>query len=96
VHARAGLLPGPARALCFGVEGLRAMDTDRPKNPHAQALAQLGASKGGLARAAALSPATRKRIAKRAARARWARKPEPPAPQDSENAAPSEPIQDTI
>jgi hypothetical protein len=43
----------------------------RQKNPHAQALAALGASKGGKARAASLSAAKRKQIAQEAARARW-------------------------
>jgi hypothetical protein len=41
------------------------------KNPHAQALAKLGAAKGGQARAAKLSPKKRKEIAKKAAKARW-------------------------
>jgi hypothetical protein len=45
----------------------------RPKNVHAQALAALGASKGGKARAASLSAAKRKKIAKEAARVRWDR-----------------------
>jgi hypothetical protein len=35
------------------------------------ALGKLGGAKGGAARAAALSPAKRKAIAKKAARARW-------------------------
>jgi hypothetical protein len=43
----------------------------RPKNPAAVALGKLGASKGGKARARALSPKRRKQIAKKAARARW-------------------------
>jgi hypothetical protein len=38
------------------------------------ALSKLGASKGGQARAAALSPARRKAIAKKAVQARWAAK----------------------
>ena len=38
---------------------------------YAKAFAQLGASKGGKARAKALTAAKRKEIAKRAARARW-------------------------
>jgi hypothetical protein len=42
-----------------------------PKNPHAQALSKLGASKGGKARAASLSATKRKSIAKKAAAARW-------------------------
>jgi hypothetical protein len=41
------------------------------KNPHAQALSALGASKGGKARAAKLSAAKRKLIAQKAAAARW-------------------------
>jgi hypothetical protein len=41
------------------------------KNPAAVALSKLGASKGGLARAAALSDRKRKLIAKKAAEARW-------------------------
>ncbi len=44
------------------------------KNPHAQALAALGASKGGKARAAKLSGKERAAIAKKAARARWKKK----------------------
>jgi hypothetical protein len=41
------------------------------KNPHAQALSKLGASKGGKARAESLSAKKRKTIAKKAAEARW-------------------------
>jgi hypothetical protein len=41
------------------------------KNPHAQALSALGASKGGKARAANLTKKRRKEIAEKAARARW-------------------------
>ena len=41
------------------------------KNPHAQALSALGASKGGKARAESLSATKRKLIARKAARARW-------------------------
>jgi len=41
------------------------------KNPHAQALSALGASKGGKARAAKLTARQRKTIAKKAAIARW-------------------------
>ena len=44
------------------------------RNPAAVALAQLGASKGGKARAAALTPARRRAIAKRAARSPWTKK----------------------
>ena len=42
-------------------------------NPHAAALAKLGASRGGFARAAALTPKRRREIARAAARARWDR-----------------------
>lgn len=42
------------------------------RNPHASALGRLGASRGGLARAAALTPKRRREIARIAARARWA------------------------
>ena len=41
------------------------------RNPAAVALSKLGASKGGHARAASLSPARRRAIAKKAVRARW-------------------------
>lgn len=41
------------------------------RNPAAVALSKLGAAKGGKARAEALSPAKRKAIAKKAAKARW-------------------------
>jgi hypothetical protein len=43
------------------------------RNPAAVALSKLGASKGGKARAANLSAAKRKAIAKKAAAARWGR-----------------------
>jgi hypothetical protein len=41
------------------------------RNPHAAALGQLGASRGGVARAARLTPHRRREIAILAARARW-------------------------
>lgn len=41
------------------------------RNPAAVALSKLGASKGGQARAAALSPARRSAIARKAVQARW-------------------------
>jgi hypothetical protein len=43
----------------------------RRKNPAAVALGKLGGSKGGKARAARLTPEQRRRIAKKAAKARW-------------------------
>ena len=42
------------------------------RNPAAVALSKLGASKGGQARAAALSAARRSAIARKAVKARWA------------------------
>jgi hypothetical protein len=47
--------------------------TAKRKNPHAVALGRRGASKGGLARAANLTPAQRQLIAKKAAAARWSK-----------------------
>lgn len=44
------------------------------RNQAAVALAMLGASKGGKARAAALSPARRSAIAKKAVMTRWRKK----------------------
>jgi hypothetical protein len=41
------------------------------KNPHAQALSKLGASKGGNARAQKLTAKKRSQIAKKAAKSRW-------------------------
>lgn len=46
------------------------------KNPHAAALGRLGGLKGGRARAKALTPSQRRRIASRAARARWGKDPQ--------------------
>jgi hypothetical protein len=46
----------------------------KKKNPHAVALAKLGARKGGESRAAILSPEQRREIARKAAQARWAKK----------------------
>ena len=50
-------------------------DPEPEKNPAAVALGRLGGLKGGKARAAALSPQKRKKIASKAALARWRRKP---------------------
>ena len=44
------------------------------KNPAAVELGRLGGLKGGKARANKLSPSARKRIARKAAQARWAKK----------------------
>jgi hypothetical protein len=48
-----------------------AANEEPPKNPHAAALGRLGGLKGGHARALRLSPAKRREIARKAARARW-------------------------
>lgn len=42
-------------------------------NPHAKALSQIGASKGGKARASVLTPEERKEIARNAVKMRWAK-----------------------
>lgn len=47
------------------------LEQGAPKNEAAVALSKLGAAKGGKARAKRLSPAKRKAIAKKAAKARW-------------------------
>lgn len=44
------------------------------KNPAAVALGRMGGLKGGKIRAASLTPAMRKKIAKKAAKARWEKK----------------------
>jgi hypothetical protein len=43
------------------------------KNPHAVALGRLGGKKGGPARAKKLTPEQRREIARKAAKARWAK-----------------------
>jgi len=53
--------------------GNAAPEPGSTKNPAAVALGKLGGAKGGKARAAALSPAKRKAIAKKAAAKRWAK-----------------------
>jgi hypothetical protein len=54
-----------------GTPLLREDGTPDTRNQAALALSRLGASKGGLARAAALSDRKRKMIARKAAQARW-------------------------
>ena len=46
----------------------------KAKNPAAVALGRLGGLKGGIARAAALSPKKRSQMAAKAANARWGKK----------------------
>lgn len=59
------------QAIGETMEGEPLPDKDAGKNPAAVALGRLGGKKGGKARAEALSPAKRKAIARKAARARW-------------------------
>jgi hypothetical protein len=59
-------------ALCIVEEVIgEVLKPAEHKNPHAQALSALGASKGGKARAAKLSARKRSQIAKKAAASRW-------------------------
>jgi len=50
------------------------MAKHKKKNPIGVAFGKLGASKGGKARAAKLSPQRRREIARKAGAARWSRK----------------------
>lgn len=59
------------KAIGEHMDGTPIEDPDAGKNPAAVALGKLGGAKGGKARAAKLSPAKRKAIAKKAARTRW-------------------------
>jgi hypothetical protein len=62
-----------ARSILDAVDPTAEPKADKPpaKNPAAVALGRLGGLKGGKARAAKLSPAKRKAIARAAAKARW-------------------------
>jgi hypothetical protein len=66
---------GPACARCHApTERVTIVERRRIHsgvNPHAAALGRLGGLRGGVARAAALSPKRRREIARAAARARW-------------------------
>ena len=59
------------QAIGEHLDGTPLEDPHAGKNPAAVALGKLGGPKGGLARAAALSPARRSAIASKAAKARW-------------------------
>lgn len=65
-----------ARAVLDAVapDAETSVELKREKNPAAVALGRLGGQKGGNARAAKLSAAQRKAIAKKAASARWSKK----------------------
>jgi len=55
----------------IAAEVLKAATGEPEKNPAAVALGRLGGLKGGKARAKALTPTKRARIARKAAAARW-------------------------
>ncbi len=59
------------KAIGEHMDGTALEDPNAKKNPAAVALGKLGGEKGGKARAAKLSPAKRKAIARKAAQARW-------------------------
>jgi hypothetical protein len=59
------------QAIGEKLDGTPLDDPNKGKNPAAVALGRLGGAKGGAARAAKLSPARRKAIAKKAAEKRW-------------------------
>ena len=59
------------QAIGEQLDGSPLPDPNAGKNPAALALSKLGAAKGGKARAAKLSPAKRRAIAQKAAKARW-------------------------
>jgi len=60
-----------AKAIIDTVTGNAPPEKPDTRNPHAVALSQLGASKGGQARAKNLSARKRAQIARKAAKARW-------------------------
>lgn len=70
----------PADVIANAVQVMRiatgeAEEESDARNPAAVALGRLGGAKGGAARAAALSSAKRKAIARKGAKARWSPKP---------------------
>ena len=64
-----------AAAIAAEATGEAPEEPPSDKNPHAVALGRLGGKKGGAARAKKLTPEQRREIARRAAAARWARRP---------------------
>jgi hypothetical protein len=63
------------QAIGEQLNGKPLANPDFGKNPNAVALGRLGGQKGGKARAKKLSREQRKRIARKAANARWAARP---------------------
>jgi len=64
-----------AAAITAEATGTAPEEPPSDKNPHAVALGRLGGQKGGKARASKLSKEQRSEIARKAAAARWAKKP---------------------
>ncbi len=73
MHTRPRKVPADVNSNAVRVARIATGDAEpvRRKNPAAVALGKLGASKGGKARAAALSAKERSAIAKKAAAKRW-------------------------
>jgi len=65
--------PQDVNVLAATIVSEATADASEGKNPHAVALGRLGGKKGGAARAKKLTPEQRREIARKAARARWAR-----------------------
>ena len=65
--------PADPNALAAAIVAEATEEPEPAKNPAAVALGRLGGLKGGKARAAKLTKERRSDIAKKAARARWAR-----------------------
>lgn len=64
-----------AVAIAAEATGEAPQEPPSDKNPHAVALGRLGGMKGGIARAKKLTPEQRREIARRAAEARWGKRP---------------------
>jgi hypothetical protein len=65
------------KAATSVIDRIDQLTSDQPeqvKNPAAQELGRLGGLKGGKARAASMTPEERKKVAKKAAAARWDKK----------------------
>ena len=65
--------PQDVNVLAATIVSEATADASEGKNPHAVALGRLGGKKGGPARAKRLTAEQRQEIARKAARARWAR-----------------------
>ena len=65
--------PQDVNVLAATIVSEATADASEGKNPHAVALGRLGGKKGGPARAKRLTAEQRQEIARKAAKARWAR-----------------------